>query len=86
MTRSPISIIAHPRSDRGDHARRLMPENPRRREQVVLDLLEIGVADPAAFHPDQQFSGPDGGRGYRFHRNRAVAGIHGGLHRWRARR
>ena len=45
-----------------DHARGLMAVNARRGEQVVFDLLEIGVADAAGFHADEDFARADLGR------------------------
>ena len=59
MTRSPglnfVTFAPHVR----DHAGRLMPVDSGRREQVVFDLLEIGVADAAGFHANQDFAGAD---------------------------
>ena len=63
-----------------DHAGSLMSEDARRREQVVLDFFEIGVADSTAFHADQQFSRTDGGRGDRLNGDLAVARVDGRLH------
>ena len=57
-----------------------MAEDPGRREQVVLDLLEIGVTDAAAFHLNQQFAGANSGGGHLLHRYPAVAGVNRGSH------
>ncbi len=70
----------HAAADGRHYARRLMSKDARRREQVVFDLLEIGVADPAALHADQQFARSDGRRRHLLHRHHAVAGIDRGAH------
>lgn len=56
-------IAANAGADRGHHAGRLMAVDARRLEQIVFNLLKIGVADTAALDPDEQFAGTDfGGR------------------------
>ena len=62
------------------HAGGLMAVNPRRSQQVVLDFLEIGVADAAGFNANQNFTGADFGHRDGFHLDDALAFIHGGLH------
>ena len=44
---------------RGHHAGGLVPVDARRRQQIVFDLLQIGVADAASFHADQNLAGAD---------------------------
>ena len=71
---------AHARA-RGCHdASRLVAKNARRRKQIVFDLLEIGVADTAAFHADEELARPDGGRRHLLHRYPAFAGVDRGPH------
>ena len=74
-------VIADACADGCHHAGGFMAENARRGEQIVFDFLEIGVADAAAFHANQQLAGADGrASGLRLHRDFAVAGVDGGLH------
>ncbi len=40
----------------GHHARGFMSIDAGRRQQIVFDLLEIGVADAASLHADQNFA------------------------------
>jgi hypothetical protein len=46
-------------TDFGDDARRLMPIDTGCRQQVMLDLLEIGMADAADFNAHQDLARPD---------------------------
>ena len=39
-----------------NRARRFVPVDAGRREQVVFDLLEVGVTDAATVHPHEQFA------------------------------
>ena len=68
------------RTDFGHHAGGFVPINSRRFEQVVLDLLQIGIADSTGLHPHQDLAGADLGRRNLFHVNDARAAINGGVH------
>jgi len=54
--------IAYAAAHARHYAGSLVPVDPRRRQQVVLDLLQIGVADAASLHAHQQLTGADFGR------------------------
>ena len=62
MTRSPGLIIRDIRATAADHAGGLMAVDSGRRQQIVFDFLEIGVADAAGFHPNQNLAGANFGR------------------------
>src|SRR5208283_1589636 len=64
----------------GHHARRLMAENAWRHQQVVLDLLQVRMADAAGLHPNQDFAWPDFGRGNFLDLHQALSAVHGGMH------
>jgi len=70
--------------DAGAHRRHnsggFVPVHPRRRQQVVLDLLEVGVTDATSFHPYQNLATPDGGRGDLLDADHALAAIDGCVH------
>ena len=44
------SEFCHTRTGAHDNPGSLVTEDARRRQQVVLDLFEVGVADPAGLH------------------------------------
>jgi hypothetical protein len=54
----------------------LMSVNARRWQKIVLDLFQVGVADPAALHTDEYFTGTDGGSRNHVHFNAALPCIH----------
>src|SRR5262249_16925072 len=72
-------------ANRCDHACGLVPINPRRSQQVMLDLLEVGVANATRFDPDQEFAWTDLRSRYFFDSDYAFAAIDGGVHGWRHR-
>jgi hypothetical protein len=78
-------VFGHALTNGGHYARDFMTVNARRREQIVLDLFEIGVANPATLHADQHFARPDGRRLNRLNGDAAVSKIDGGLHGARRR-
>src|SRR5262249_52136390 len=51
------------------HTGGLMPVDPRRRQQIVFNLLEIGMADAAGFDAHQNLAGPDLGSRDVLHRH-----------------
>ena len=53
-TRSPGRNFTTPAPHGHDHACGLMTVNPGRGQQVVLDFFEVGVADAAGFHADEE--------------------------------
>ena len=65
------------------YARGLMAVNTRRRQQIVLDFFEIGVADSASFYTDQNFAGFNRRGRDLFDVHDAFAPIDGGAHRFR---
>lgn len=69
-----------PGSDTGHYTRGLVSVNAWGSEQVVFDLLEIGMADAAGFDADKDFAGTDFGGADGIDRNEGVAAIDGGLH------
>ena len=60
-----------------------MTVNPRSRQQIVLDLFQIGVTDAAGLDADQHFAGTDLRRRNTFDVDGLLTQIHGGLHRCR---
>ncbi len=68
------------RAHGGHHAGGFMPINARRRQQVVFDLLEVGMADSAGFHADQNFAGPNGRSGNLFDGDDTLASINRRVH------
>ena len=76
----PAEIASTPAPTARHHSGRFMAVNARRRQQVVFDLLQIGVADAAGFHPDQDLARPDGGRGDLLDATTLCAAIYGGMH------
>ena len=74
------SVTCNSLPHRRHHTRRLMSINARRRKQVVLDLLQIGMADTARLNADQDLTAADFGNRNRFHLHHAGALVHGGLH------
>jgi hypothetical protein len=62
---------------------RLMAVDARRSEQVVLDFLEVCVANPAGLDANQDLAGADGWRWNPLHANHAAAAINGGVHGFR---
>jgi hypothetical protein len=78
------AIAGFESGDVGTHvrydARGFVTEDTRRSEQVVFDLLEIGVADATGFDADQDFAGANFGSADSIDRDETVAAIHGGLH------
>lgn len=73
--RIPGNVGCHTVPYAGDYPGRLMAVNTRRRQEVMFDLLEIGVANPAAFHAHQNFISPDNGRFDRPNLDPAMADI-----------
>ena len=67
----------------GDDTGRLMAVDARRREQIVFDFFEIGMADAAGLDADKNLSVTDGGRADLVDRDDAVAAINGGAHAFR---
>ena len=63
-----------------NNTRRLMPVDAGCRQQVILNLLEISVANAAGFHPDQHFTIANGWGIHRLDSNTTVAQVHGCLH------
>jgi hypothetical protein len=61
--------------------RRLMSVNSRRRQQIVFDFLEVGVADAARFDANEHLARADFGYRNRLHFHHAIALIHRSLHR-----
>ncbi len=57
---------------RGHYARCLVAVNARRSQQVVFDLLEVGMADAACLDTDENLARTDLRRRDLFHRNYAV--------------
>jgi hypothetical protein len=49
-------------------------------EEIVLDLLEIGVANAAGFHAHQDFTGADSRSGYILNGDDGSAFVYGGGH------
>jgi len=72
--------ILDARSQRGYHARSFMTEDARRGVRAGGNLLEIGAADAAGVHPEQQFSRTYFGDGNRFQTDVVHAAIHGRQH------
>jgi hypothetical protein len=73
-------VFCDPIADSRDYTGSLVAVDARGRKEVVLDFLEIGVADAAALDPDQDFAAPDK-RGFDgFDRDSAWATIHGRSH------
>src|ERR1039458_3325503 len=69
-----------PGADRSHRAGGLVPEDARRLEQVVLDLLQVRITDAASFHPNEDFARADSRRRNFLHLNRTLASIHGRVH------
>ena len=59
ITRSPAAYLLTSPPGCRHHARRLMPKNAGRSQQIVFDLLQIGVADAARLHAHQDFPWAD---------------------------
>src|SRR5580698_3867637 len=78
--------IPHSGPGRGHYARRLMPVDSWRRQQVIFDFLEVGMADPTALDANQELSQPDLRRWDVLHRYRAAAGVDRGPHTGRGGR
>ncbi len=57
-----------------------MAINARRRQQIVLDLFEVGMADTTGFHANEDFSAPNGRSCHGLHGYLAFANIDGSLH------
>ena len=70
----------NPGSNRHYLSGRLMPVDTGRGQQVVLDLLEVGVADAAALHSHQKFARSNDGYGDRLDAHSAVALVDGSVH------
>jgi hypothetical protein len=51
-----------------------------RGEQIVFDLLEVGVADTTGFDAHEDLAAPNVRRWHRLHGDFAFAKIHGSLH------
>ena len=68
---------------RGHDAGGFMSVNAGRSQQVVLDLLQIGVTDSAGFDANQDLAGTDGWRWDLFNVYHAAAAINGGMHGFR---
>ena len=68
--------IARFRNDAGD----LMAVNARRSQKIVLDLLQIGVADAAGFHAHEDLAGAYPGSGHVFNSDNGSPFVHGGAH------
>ena len=66
MQRHPLPDLELPDAGAGadDGAGGFMAKNARRRHGAILDLLDVGRADAADGHPDQQFSRPDPRHGH----------------------
>jgi len=64
----------------GDGARHLVAVDAGRRLEPVLDLLQIGVADPAGGDLDQHLAGADGRNRDGFDGDLALPPVDGGLH------
>jgi hypothetical protein len=73
------------RAYRRYHAGRLVPVDPRWREQVMLDLLQVGVADAARLDPNQKFPRSNKRRRNFFYLNHAGPTIYGSVHGLRYR-
>ncbi len=72
ITRSPGLNSLHAFAARRHHAGGFVAENARRREQVVLDLLQVGVADAASLHAHQHLSRADLGNRHTLHFNASI--------------
>ena len=75
--REPRYPLAHADHDTG----RLVAEDSRRRQQVVLHLLQVRVTDAAGLHTDQQLAGANFRNGQLLDAYRAVAPVYSGPHR-----
>jgi hypothetical protein len=82
MQRDPVSdselpqALSHPDDCSGG----FVPENARRRDRPVLDLLDIGGANPASSHAHQQLAGPNRWHGERFYPEIIHAAVHDRAH------
>src|ERR1019366_1765449 len=72
-----------PGTGSGHRAGGFVPVDARRLEQVVLDLLQVGMADAASFHANEDFARADPRRWNFLHLNRTLASIHGRVHGFR---
>ena len=76
----PFAKAARAPPERRDRPRDLVTEDERPRQQPVLDLLEIGRADPARVDPHQHLARPGLGHGHVLDAQVALAVINDGLH------
>ena len=74
------------RADADDGAGGFVAEDARRRHGAVLDLLDVGRADAADGHPDEQFVRPDARHGHGFEPQIVRPAIHHRLHGLRNQR
>ncbi len=82
-------VFRHSLADGNDDTGRFVTIDTRRRKQVVLDLLEIGMTDAAGFHANKQLARPDDRRVDALDSDLAVSGINGcphGARYWLTRR
>ena len=70
-------------ADGGDDARGFMAVDAGRRQKIVFDLLQIGVADATALDANQDLARADDGSFNGLDRDPALAPIDSGLHRVR---
>ncbi len=73
-------VFRDARPHRRHNSSRFVTVHPRRRQQVVLDLLEVGVTDATSFHPYQNLATPDGGCGNLLNADHALPAIDGCVH------
>src|SRR3954447_11179375 len=65
------------------HSRSFMPIYAGRSEQVILDLLQVGVTDAAGLHANQDFPRADGWRRNLFNADHAATPVDRGVHGFR---
>ena len=75
--------LRHPGSYRRNKSSGLMTVDARWGKEVVLNFLQVGVANAARLHADEDLPGPDGGRWDLFHADQAVPAVNRGVHRTR---
>ena len=73
------------RADANDRAGGFVAKDARRRHRAVLDLLDVGRADAAHRHPDEQFARPDARHRHRLHPQIVCPAINHRLHGLRNR-
>ena len=76
----PNRIAVHPLSDFGHDSCGLVAVDPRAGQQVILDLLQVSVADAASLDPDEQFAGTNRRHGDRLGNDTLPAAVDRGSH------